>query len=190
MNKSLKQRMIDLFDNGLNYTQIAKKLNCSKGTISYHLTSFIKERKKQKDSFLESIKANLPKNREELINLYGDKLTFRDKQYFFNTFYKLPDMGTKKGNVPKEYYQTKRYRIKKEMVEYKGGSCEVCGYNKSLRALQFHHKDPSQKDFNIGGIGSINEDVKKELDKCILVCANCHSEIHDNNLNKADCPSD
>jgi hypothetical protein len=182
MNKGLKEEMIILFDNGLNYTQIANRLKCSKGTISYHLSSFIKERKKEKDNFLESIKANLPKNREQLINLYGDKLTFREKQYFFNTFYKLPYMGTKNGNVPKEYYQAKRYSLKKEMVDYKGGQCEICGYDKSLRALQFHHTDPSEKDFNIGDVSSMNEVVKKELDKCKLVCANCHSEIHDNNI--------
>lgn len=188
MNKSLKQQMVDLFDNGLNYTQIADKLQCSKGTISYHLTSFIKQRKDEKKQFIESIKNNLPKDRNQFIELYGDKLTFREKQYFFNTFYKLPDMGTQRGNVPNEYYRNKRYKIKKEMVEYKGGKCEKCGYDKSLRALQFHHIEPSEKDFNIGGITTMNENVKKELDKCILVCANCHSEIHDNNM--ADCPSD
>jgi DNA replicative helicase MCM subunit Mcm2 (Cdc46/Mcm family) len=182
MNKSLKEQMIKLFDDGWNYTQIASKLDCSKGTISYHLTSFIKERKKQKKEFIENIKNNLPKDREEFINLYSDKLTFREKQYFFNTFYKLPNMATKKGNVPNEYYRNKRYRIKKEMVEYKGGSCELCGYNKSFRALQFHHIDPTEKDFNIGGVVTFNEDVKMELDKCMLVCANCHSEIHDNNM--------
>jgi len=190
MNKGLKQQIIDLFDNGMNYNEIADRLECSKGTVSYHLTSFIKERKLQKDNFLKSIKDNLPKDRAELINLYGDKLTFREKQYFFNTFYKLPDMGTKSGNVPKEYYQNKRYLAKRQMVDYKGGSCEICGYSKSLRALQFHHTNPSEKDFTIGDKAVFNEDVKKELDKCMLVCANCHSEIHDNNLNKANCPSD
>ena len=43
-------------------------------------------------------------------------------------------------------------------------------------------ENPKEKDFNIGGTTTFNEMVKKELDKCILVCANCHSEIHDNNL--------
>lgn len=189
MNKGLKEKMIKLFDDGWNYTQIASKLDCSKGTISHHLSLFVKERKKQKKEFIENIKSNLPKDRNELIELYGNKLTFREKQYFFNTFYKLPDMGSRvNGKVPNEYYRNKRYKIKKEMVEYKGGSCELCGYNKSLRALQFHHKNPSEKDFTISSTICMNEIVKKELDKCMLVCANCHSEIHDNNM--ADCPSD
>jgi 5-methylcytosine-specific restriction endonuclease McrA len=180
MNKGLKEKMIELFDNGLNYNQILKKLGCSKGTISYHLSTFVQERKKEKKEFIENIKSNPPKNREDFIRLYGDKLSNRDKQYFFNNFYKTPNKGTKKGDVPKEYYQNKRYLIKKELVEYKGGECVKCGYNKSLKALQFHHLNPKEKNFNIGGVTTLNEIVKKELDKCILVCANCHSEIHDN----------
>ena len=67
------------------------------------------------------------------------------------------------------------------MVEYKGGKCERCGYNKSFAALDFHHEDPSEKDFTIAHARhrSFNEEMKKELDKCILVCANCHREIHE-----------
>ena len=70
--------------------------------------------------------------------------------------------------------------IKVKAVEYKGGCCEKCGYNKYVGALEFHHLDPTQKDFAIGSKGYTRswEKVKKELDKCILVCANCHREIH------------
>lgn len=70
--------------------------------------------------------------------------------------------------------------FKEKLVKYKGGYCEKCGYNKYIGALEFHHLDPTQKDFNISyGKGySFNDKIKKELDKCILVCANCHREIH------------
>ena len=72
-------------------------------------------------------------------------------------------------------------KIKSIMVEYKGGSCNRCGYNKSYSALEFHHLDPSQKDFTLSHLkhSKINDKIKKELDKCILVCANCHREIHE-----------
>lgn len=74
----------------------------------------------------------------------------------------------------------RRKNVKIKAVEYKGGSCEICGYNKCNEALQFHHLDPTQKDFGIsaGGFTRSWEKVKSELDKCIMVCANCHSEIH------------
>lgn len=75
-----------------------------------------------------------------------------------------------------------RYRknLKRKIVEYKGGQCEICGYNKCIDALDFHHKDPEQKDFGLSSRG-ITRSIKKlyeEVDKCMLVCANCHREIH------------
>lgn len=72
-----------------------------------------------------------------------------------------------------------RKRKKIELVEYKGGCCERCGYNKSTRALQFHHLDPNEKDFTISRKSYSIERLKKEVDKCIMVCANCHLEIHE-----------
>lgn len=78
-------------------------------------------------------------------------------------------------------YVTKhRQKIKRKAVEYKGGKCEICGYNKNIWSLAFHHIDPSKKDFSISDSGNSYgwESVKKEIDKCILVCLNCHGEIH------------
>lgn len=77
-----------------------------------------------------------------------------------------------------------RKRKKIDLVKYKGGCCEKCGYNKSFEALQFHHINPSEKDFTIGGKSYSLERLKKEVDKCILVCANCHIEIHEELKNK------
>jgi len=66
-----------------------------------------------------------------------------------------------------------------EAVELMGGKCCKCGYSKNFNALQFHHLDPSQKDFdwNQLRLRSWNS-VVLELKKCILVCGNCHCEIH------------
>lgn len=69
--------------------------------------------------------------------------------------------------------------LKRKCVAYKVGACYRCGYNKCMSALQFHHRDPSKKDFIVSTARSKNFDfVKSELDKCDLVCANCHAEIH------------
>ena len=70
--------------------------------------------------------------------------------------------------------------FKAECVEYKGGECQVCGYASSMAALDFHHIDPSKKSFAIGSCRKtkFNDDIEKELDKCALVCANCHRAIH------------
>ena len=81
--------------------------------------------------------------------------------------------------------QKRRWRTKEMAVEYKGGKCQVCGYNKCIGALEFHHLNPEEKDFGIGAKGYTRsfDKVKTELDKCILVCSNCHKEIHSGLLN-------
>ena len=71
-----------------------------------------------------------------------------------------------------------RVRTKQKLVDYKGGECIECGYNKCLAAMEFHHLDPNEKDFTISGKSWAFERLKKEVDKCILVCNRCHTEIH------------
>lgn len=69
--------------------------------------------------------------------------------------------------------------LKKKMVDYKGGACALCGYSKCLGALHFHHMDGDEKEFNLSdSLGRSWKVIEEELDKCLLVCANCHAEIH------------
>jgi len=73
----------------------------------------------------------------------------------------------------------RRRAIKALAIEYKGGKCQICGYNRYQGALELHHINPKQKEFSISKKGpfSLMERVKKEIDKCTLVCANCHREV-------------
>lgn len=74
----------------------------------------------------------------------------------------------------------RRFKIKEKIVEYLGGKCVNCGYNKCKRALHAHHEDPTSKDFQISGAHARAwSKIKLELDKCILLCANCHAEEHE-----------
>lgn len=64
-------------------------------------------------------------------------------------------------------------------VIYKGSKCELCGYDKCLAALEFHHIESREKEKLISRMRYHSFDkVKPELDKCKLVCSNCHREIH------------
>jgi len=74
-----------------------------------------------------------------------------------------------------------RMRAKNELIEYKGGCCSKCGYDKRVPgAYDFHHRDPNEKEFSISKYSVLNIGrLKKEVDKCDLVCKNCHAEIHD-----------
>jgi predicted HNH restriction endonuclease len=74
----------------------------------------------------------------------------------------------------------RRRKLKSMAIKHKGGKCMFCGYNKFQGALEFHHLDPNEKDFGLGtrGLTRSWKRVKQEADKCILVCSNCHKEIH------------
>ena len=74
-----------------------------------------------------------------------------------------------------------RQKRKRMAVEYKGGFCIICGYHKCMRALEFHHLDPSKKDFGFSENGTQKswELQKLELDKCVLLCCRCHAEVHE-----------
>lgn len=240
----MKNEILELRKLGFSYNEIAKKLNCSKSTISYHCSKIenndekiknnliIKnKRQEKKDSFLletdkidEVIKLRKEiKTYDEIREItglsilvikkicreYGLTMNRKFHQISDETIQKIKDLyfefgsirrvskevGVDRGTVSK-YVDEKnkeklnrksqlvkgviewRRRKKIELVEYKGGECERCGYNKCIDALEFHHKNPNEKDFTISGKSWSFERLKKEADKCILVCSNCHKEIH------------
>ena len=75
---------------------------------------------------------------------------------------------------------------KLELVKSAGGHCSICGYHANLAALVFHHTDSNAKDFKLDMRSLSNrklEPVLEEIDKCILVCANCHAALHNPHLN-------
>lgn len=74
-----------------------------------------------------------------------------------------------------------RENAKLAMVESMGGECQICGYNKSHKALEMHHIDPDQKEKSFGQLIAAPQRLEEwfgELSKCILLCANCHREVH------------
>jgi hypothetical protein len=75
----------------------------------------------------------------------------------------------------------RRRIVKEKAVEYLGGACKICGYNKCIGSLDFHHINPKEKEINYSLFKTIfNKRLIDELDKCILLCANCHRELHYN----------
>ena len=59
-----------------------------------------------------------------------------------------------------------------------GGKCRLCGYSRCIDSMHFHHADPTLKEFTISTKSWSWERLVQELSKCVLVCANCHGEIH------------
>jgi len=59
-----------------------------------------------------------------------------------------------------------------------GGQCQICGYSQCIQALEFHHKDPNEKDFAISSKTRAWKFVEAELAKCVMLCCRCHREVH------------
>jgi len=75
---------------------------------------------------------------------------------------------------------SRRGDVKKRALELMGGQCLLCGYKRCSRALGFHHTDPKKKDFGFGPNRTRAwKSLVRELAKCVLLCANCHHEVHE-----------
>lgn len=184
----MKEKILKLRRDGKTYNEITKILNCAKSTVSYHckneglsqptekteITSL--DEAKIKDLYISGVSK---KSLSEMYNVSQYEISKSTKG--LKRYSKFDDTISRKER--QVVYVTERRRKLKEMaVTYKGGKCEKCGYNECIAALDFHHLNPLEKDFSIGNKGYTRswENIKKEIDKCILVCANCHREIHSN----------
>ncbi len=178
---SKKEEIISLRKSGLTYNQIQEKLGCSKSTIAYHCKN---ENLDSKGKYEHTTQDKIDKwqsfyDEGNLVYEVAEK--FKIHKTTVGKYIKLRPNQTieEKREIEKLRKRRERKELKNKAVEYKGGSCEKCGYNKCMEALEFHHIDPKEKDFGIGGRTRSWKNVKKELDKCIMVCANCHREIHE-----------
>lgn len=161
-------------DKDMSISQIANVNGKSSTSVRYWLTKF-------------KLKTNHKSFKDKGVIDYGDnKYCPRcDSDKEIGEFYQ------KRGKIGGSNYCKKcsseqvlerQRKYKKDCISYKGGECEKCGYKKCEGALEFHHLDPSKKDFTIAKakLKKFDDKIKKELDKCIMVCANCHREIHAN----------
>ncbi len=108
---------------------------------------------------------------------YNTHMTYKDteaRRLYAQRYYQehKPEFRT--------YIRDRRYRIK-EWVDSLKNNCERCGYNACKRALEFHHRDSSEKEHSISSMvreRKSHELILLEIKKCQLLCANCHAEKH------------
>lgn len=158
-----KETLQDLLVKNYSLRKIGIELKCSFTTVRYWVKKYKLE------------KINPCKEGQRYCTICKDcKL---EKEFYkkkLGGFYPYCKICTSKQVVEKQR------DLKSKCIEYKGGKCINCGYNKSPAALHFHHLDPSQKEFSLGGRKTTSlENMKKEIDKCELLCANCHAEKHE-----------
>lgn len=102
----------------------------------------------------------------------------KDDSCFYMKQGKLVHYWCKDCNL--ENVKERKRELKRQCVEYKGNSCVDCNGVFHPAIYDFHHLDPNEKDFQIGSLSStkLTESIKSELDKCVLLCANCHRLRH------------
>jgi len=125
--------------------------------------------------------------KEKLKYYYTNRLKILKQS---NKYYKKNrELILKKCKKYREKIRDKISRERKEkskwFSEYKlNNSCQFCGYNRCVAALEFHHLDPNKKDM-IGSMGAYSlKRIKREMKDCILLCANCHKELHANDYKR------
>jgi predicted HNH restriction endonuclease len=79
-----------------------------------------------------------------------------------------------------EAVRKRRKKTRIMALEHKGGRCKICGYNRCLEALEFHHLEKNGKDFGLSDRGYTRswDKIQNEINKCVLLCSNCHREVH------------
>ena len=169
------EKILELRKSGKTYKEICDELNCAMSTVSYHCK--LNKLGGSSDRLSDEQKIELQKLYD---NLGSVKKVSKITGNSTGTILKYIETKKRlKKITDSESVILWRKRTKLKLIDYKGGKCEICGYDKCTRALQFHHLNPEEKDFQISGKSLSFEKLKNEVDKCILVCSNCHCEIHD-----------
>lgn len=166
------EQLQPLVDEGLTLTQMAERLNRSITTIRYWLAKLgisrgdVAYRKRQRR--LQEAEAT------------GIRKRLGECQRHGQTTFRLDSRG---GwycpQCTSEAVSKRRRRVKEVLVAEAGGQCVICGYDRYVGALQFHHRNPRHKAFHLAQNGMTRslERAREEVRKCVLLCANCHAEV-------------
>lgn len=157
--------LVELIAEGLTVKQIAHELACSQTTVKKYFRKFK----------LKTVRARSTKAGRSCTicgaTLNGLKQKFCSRR-----------CGTRGHSVRAQQTARKRGNARKQrLVELHGGCCKNCGYRKNFTALCFHHVDPKDKEFGIDSSKCSDvpwEVLYAESLKCILLCQNCHHELH------------
>lgn len=169
MDKAILQKLID---KNISQRDIAKETNLSQSTVRYWLKKY-------------NLKTNKNINNIVIENFLEKECGTCKKVLKLDEFYKHSNTGKcKKSCKNCENYKASELRREKKikMVVYKGGKCEKCKLklqDTHPAVFEFHHIDPNEKDKSFVKIKNWSwNKIKKELDKCMLLCANCHRIEH------------
>lgn len=154
---------------GLPLRQIAAVVNRSSSTVRYWIARYgLEPPKKARRAAVDEALAK------------GERTVRRECRVHGGTTFVIENSGRVRCRKCRMAAVSRwRRRTKAILVAEAGGRCALCGYAKHQAALQFHHLDPARKDFHLAcsGVTRSIERLRREIQKCILLCANCHAEV-------------
>lgn len=191
----------ELIEKNYSYTAIAKELNMAVTTVKRKLKQL---GLKTKHNPVARVNLNID-DVKKLVNEHYSSYDIAKKlntsqtnvRYWLKKLKlktdKMSQYNTYKSSSQTSYKSQKSRGATRKIffVNQLGGKCKMCGYNKNYSALAFHHRNPSEKEFNIDIRKFSNLSIEKlqiEIDKCDLLCHNCHNELHHPNC-KLNCGS-
>lgn len=159
---------------GFSQRQIAEEMSVSNSTVrhwikKYGLETYRSKRRRER----VRVPADSP-SRIELTCIRHGVTAFRRK-----TGGNYACARCASARCASEAVIRRRRRVKQALVSEAGGRCRLCGYDRYVGALEFHHFDPSTKSFSLSHAGVTRSlaRAQEEARKCILLCANCHAEV-------------
>lgn len=155
-----------LIAQGLSSREIAERLGCSQSTVRHWLGR-------------HGLRTNRAAARASRVVPSGDSRRGTCPVHGETEFRRRPDGYWRCLACRSEHVSAWRRRTKRLLVEEAGGRCVLCGYDRCISAMHFHHLEPRSKRFHLaqGGVGRSLAEAREEAAKCVLLCANCHAEV-------------
>ncbi len=163
-----REELVVLVDAGMSIAQIEEAVGRSKATVRHWLREF-------------GLKTRRAEQRRESMER-GKRLggiVFREcTHHGLTEFKRRSEGGHRCLRCRSEAVTRRRRKVKRALVEEAGGACTVCGYDRCVAALEFHHLEPANKQFALSQRAARSlKSSRAEAEKCMLLCANCHSEV-------------
>lgn len=159
---------------GLSLGQLSSTFGRSKGSIRYWLTKYqlrtVNRAKRESTPEAKAARAAGAASFVQECSKHGPTRFLREASGYYRC--------TRCRN---ERVSKRRRRLKEILLVEAGGACTICGYARSKRALEFHHVEPTEKEFAVSAAGATMsiEELRAEVQKCVLLCSNCHAEVED-----------
>ena len=162
-----RERLAALIEEGLTVRQIAARVDRGYGTVRYWMARHGLRTRAAEIRELRR-KGELPDRHDRECATHGRQPFARDA----SGTYRCP-------RCVSEAVHRRRRKLKEIVVREAGGACRLCGYDRYVGALEFHHVDPTGKRFGLaqGGLTRSLDAIREEARKCVLLCSNCHAEV-------------